>query len=132
MEWKEEYAMGIPVVDTQHRQLFRLSNELEAELANGISEQEIDAMLVHLAEYAARHFTMEEKYMRESGYPGLTEQQEEHQAFAGRFGELHARFREEGLSREIADTLRRELTDWIHDHVTGIDQRFGDYIRGKK
>lgn len=132
MEWNTKYALGIPVVDTQHRQLFRLSNELDAELEAGISSKEIDAMLVHMGEYAARHFAMEEKYMAESNYPGLAEQQETHQAFANRFTEIYEEFRKKGLSREIVDTLRRELTDWVREHVTGLDQRFGTYYRDRQ
>ncbi len=129
MEWNTKYALGIPVVDTQHQQLFRLSNELDTELQAGIRPEEIDAMLVHIGEYATRHFTMEEKYMAESNYPGLAEQQEAHQAFANRFAELYDEFREKGLNREIVDTLRRELTDWVRKHVTGLDQRFGAYYK---
>jgi len=129
MEWNTKYALGIPVVDTQHRQLFRLSNELDAELQAGIRPEEIDAMLVHMGEYAARHFAMEEKYMAESNYPGLAEQQTAHQAFTNRFAEIYDEFREKGLRREIVDTLHRELTEWVREHVTGLDQRFGVYYK---
>ncbi|MCF6188295.1 MAG: hemerythrin family protein [Desulfobulbaceae bacterium] len=132
MQWDKKYALGIPVVDTQHRQLFRLSNELDAELQAGIRSEEIDAMLIHIGEYAARHFAMEEKYMAESDYPGLAEQQATHQAFAKRFVEIYDEFKKEGLSREIVDTLRRELTDWVREHVTGLDQRFGAYYRDRQ
>ena len=129
MEWSEEYASTISVIDAQHRQLFRLCNELEQELAAGISENELRTMLVHMGEYASRHFTMEEKYMAESGYPGLVEQQETHRRFRERFAELLAEFDREGMKKDIAQTLRRELTDWIHNHVTGLDLEFARYYR---
>ncbi len=129
MEWNTKYALGIPVVDTQHRQLFRLSDELDTALETGIRPEEIDAMLIHMGEYAARHFAMEEKYMAESNYPGLAEQQATHQTFANRFAEIYLNFKEKGLNREIVDTLRRELTDWVREHVTGLDQRFGTYYK---
>ena len=127
MKWKRKYALGISVVDAQHKQLFRLSDELDAEVQAGIRLEEIDAMLLHIGEYAARHFALEEKYMTDSNYPGLAEQQETHQAFAARFAEIYDDFKDKGLNREIVDALRNELTDWIRDHVTGLDQRFGRY-----
>jgi len=132
MEWKEEYALGIPVVDAQHKQLFRLSDELDAALQEGIQREEVDAMLVHMGEYASRHFTMEEKYMTTSQYPGLAEQQETHRAFAARFAELHQEVKENGLSQELTNNLQRELTDWVREHVTGLDQRFGAYYRERQ
>jgi hemerythrin len=132
MEWDDEYALGITVIDAQHKQLFRLSNELDAALKSGIRADEIDSLLIHMGEYAARHFTMEEKYMVESGYPGLGEQQEAHKAFAKRFAEIYMDFKNDGLGREITETLRRELTDWVREHVIGIDQQFGEYCRGNQ
>ncbi len=132
MQWDKKYALGIPVVDTQHRQLFRLSNELDAKLQAGIRPEEIDALLTHIGEYAARHFAMEEKYMAESDYPGLAEQQETHQAFAKCFVEVYEEFKKKGLNPEIVNTLRRELTDWVREHVTGLDQRFGTYYRDRQ
>ncbi len=130
MEWSEDYASTITIIDAQHRQLFRLCNELEEELAAGISKDRLRAMLVHLGEYASRHFTMEEKYMAESGYPGLVDQQETHQRFREDFAGLLEELDREGMNRDIAQTLRRELTDWIRNHVTGLDLEFARYFRG--
>ncbi len=127
MEWKDEYALGISVVDAQHKQLFRLSGELDQKLSAGIQPEEIDAMLVHMGEYAARHFTMEEKYMAESNYPGLKEQKDAHKAFSALFTELYEKFKKTGPTEEVTATLRMELVNWIKDHVSGLDQRFGDY-----
>jgi len=120
------------VVDAQHKQLFRLSDELDAALKAGIRADGIDSLLIHMGEYAARHFTMEEKYMAESKYPGLTEQQETHKAFATRFAEIYEDFKNTGLTQEIVETLRRELSDWVREHVTGIDQRFGEYFKKRQ
>jgi hemerythrin len=89
-------------------------------------------MLIHMGEYAARHFTMEEKYMEAINYPGLAEQQEIHKDFATHFSGLYKDFQENGLTRELVETLRRELTGWIRDHVTGIDQQFGVYYKNRQ
>lgn len=129
MEWSEEYASTISVIDAQHRQLFRLCNELDAELAAGIGKDRLRTMLVHAGEYASRHFTMEEKYMAESGYPGLVEQQEAHQRFREEFAAMLEELDREGMNRDLAQTLRRELTDWVRNHVTGLDLEFARYYR---
>lgn len=94
MRWKDEYALGISVVDAQHKQLFRISDELDKQLTTGIRAEEIDTILTRMGEYAARHFSMEEKYMAESNYPGRAEQQDAHKAFTVRFAELYENFRE--------------------------------------
>jgi len=127
MKWKKKYAVGIAVIDAQHKQLFRMNDELEAGLQTGIRPEELGALLTRLGEYAVRHFTLEEKHMAKAEYPGLAEQQETHRSFVARFTEIHEDFTKNGMSRDIIDTLRGELIDWIREHVTNMDQRFGKY-----
>ena len=129
MEWKEEYALGIPVIDAQHKQLFRLCAELDAVLKSGVKAEDIDALLVRIREYAARHFTMEEKYMAESNFPGVSEQKMAHQGFIASFQEVYDDFHTNGLSREIVEGIQRQLSGWVRKHVTGMDQQFGKYYK---
>ena len=99
MVWEDEYALGISVVDAQPKQLFRISDELDNTLTIGIKAEEIDPILVRIGEYAARHISMEEKYMAESNYPGRTELQDAHKAITVRFAELYENFRNNGPSQ---------------------------------
>lgn len=131
MQWQDEYELGISVLDAQHKQLFRLCGELDVALASGIRPHEVEAFLTHMAQYATRHFAMEEKYMADSEYPGLAEQQEVHQAFTTRFGEMYDDFKEKGMTRETVEILHRELIDWVHNHVIGIDQDFGTFYKNR-
>ena len=36
MRWKKEYNNGIPLIDTQHKQLFRFSEELQTAISSGL------------------------------------------------------------------------------------------------
>lgn len=132
MKWKNEYSLGISLLDAQHKQLFRLSDQLDADLEKGVRAGEVEEMLVHLGEYAARHFAMEEKYMEEVSYPGLDEQRKIHQYFISNFTGMYENFQENGLTQEVVQSLRRDLTNWIRDHVTGIDQLFGVYCKNRE
>lgn len=131
MEWTKQYAIGISVIDAQHKQLFRLSDEFDAALKAGVRSQDIDSLLDHIGEYVARHFAIEEKYMTELSYPGLAEQQEAHEKFVARFEKIHKDFKGRGMTQKIVEAVRRELTDWVRSHVTGIDQRFGEYYKNQ-
>ena len=132
MKWNKKYALGIPAIDAQHKQLFRLSDELDAALESGIRLEDLDALLVHLKQYAARHFSLEEKHMADFNYPHLAEQRETHRTFVFRFGELHEQLRNEGLTAEITSLLQQELGDWIRNHVTGMDQQFGAFCASRR
>lgn len=127
MEWKNEYKIGIPVIDAQHRQLFISTGELGEAMTRGLTPALIDELLTQLDYYAIRHFQLEERYMRDSSYPDIDEEIEEHQYFIKRFGEIKENFRENGLTPDIVNSIRNELSLWIKDHILGLDQAFGTY-----
>ena len=129
MQWKHEYELGIAVVDTQHKQLFRFNEELQNNLKGGLKVSSINTLLTQIKQYAARHFTMEEKYMAGINYPGIQEQQEAHAAFAARFSEIQEEFNEQGVTPALVNIINHELIKWINNHITGMDQAFGDYYR---
>ncbi len=127
MRWKKEYNIGIPIIDTQHRQLFRFSDELQTAISSGLKQSILKELLINVKQYVARHFSVEEKLMADSNYPGLEAQLEAHKAFTTRFDEYFNSFQESGLSPELVNGIKKDLLDWIGKHITGIDQKFGDY-----
>ncbi len=131
MKWNKKYALGIAAIDAQHKQLFRLSDDLDTALQNGIRTEDLDALLIRLKQYAARHFTLEERQMADLDYAGLVEQQKTHEEFVHRFSKLHQQLATDGLSAELTNLLQQELSGWIRDHVTGMDQEFGSFYKSR-
>lgn len=129
MRWKKEYENDIPIIDTQHKQLFRFNDELQTAISSGLKQSTLKELLTNVQQYVARHFAMEEKFMRDSKYPGLNEQLEAHAYFTNRFNEIFDDFNKDGLSPPLVNALKNELTDWVTKHITGIDQKFGDYYK---
>lgn len=127
MHWVKGYEIGIPLIDTQHKQLFRFNDELQDSIKRGLRVAAINALLTQLKQYAARHFAMEEKFMADVEYPQLEEQQEAHKAFVFRFEEIQKEFNEKGLTPPLVNSISNELSGWINDHITGMDQEFGRY-----
>ncbi|HHL32977.1 MAG TPA: bacteriohemerythrin [Desulfobulbaceae bacterium] len=131
MKWNKKYTLGIAAIDAQHKQLFRLSDDLDSALQAGIRTEDLDSLLLQLKQYAARHFTLEERQMADLNYAGLVEQQETHKKFVHRFSELHQQLATDGLSAELINLLQQELSGWIRDHVTGMDQEFGSFYKSR-
>lgn len=129
MIWSEKYKIGIPAIDAQHKRLFLIIGELQTALQGGLKSSDFERILQTLDQYKTRHFQLEEKYMEESGYPGLAEQQRAHQYFTTRFQELGKELAETGMTHSVVQTVRKELTDWLKEHVTGLDMQFGEYYQ---
>jgi hemerythrin len=129
MQWKNEFKIGIPVIDAQHKQLVLCNNELGEALTKGLRPSDIDKILTQLGFYVSRHFALEEQYMTASSYPGLPEQLEAHHYFIKRFAEIQSEFTQNGLSPSVVHAIQNELGLWIKTHVLGLDQAFGAYYK---
>ena len=71
MKWYKKYALGMAAIDAQHKQLFRLSDDLDMALQNGIRTEDLDTLLIRLKHYAARNFTLKERQMADLNYKNL-------------------------------------------------------------
>ncbi|MDO9042168.1 MAG: bacteriohemerythrin [Desulfocapsaceae bacterium] len=129
MQWKDEFKIGIPVIDAQHKQLFLCESDLSEALAKGLRPSAIDNLLTQLGFYVTRHFAMEEQYMKTSSYPGLHEQLEAHHYFTNRFAEIQKEFTQNGLNPNVVHAIQDELRLWIKTHVLGLDLTFGAYYK---
>jgi len=132
MQWKDDFKMGISVIDAQHKQLFLCHNQLNEALSTGLKPSMIDTFLTQLGFYVARHFSVEEQYMAASAYPGLARQVEAHRYFTNRFAEIQEIFKQKGLSPVVVHAIQDEMSHWIENHVLGLDQEFGMYYRENK
>ena len=131
MQWEKTYEIGIPVVDSQHKRLFELVRELDQALQSGLRPRAIRDLLVALDQYKTRHFQIEERYMEETDYPGLAEQQQAHAFFTERFSRLQDDFDQAGLTPALVSSIQQELAEWLKAHVTGLDMQFGTYYRSR-
>ncbi|MHB8766817.1 MAG: bacteriohemerythrin [Deferrisomatales bacterium] len=128
LQWHDRvYAVGIPEVDRQHRQLFQMINDAY-DAADGGDPRRIGAVLQGMAEYARDHFTLEERLMRESGYDRTDLHLGEHDAFAAR-----ARAYEEAAAAGRPPEGRevfRFLAEWLSAHILEVDARLASHLNG--
>jgi len=84
IEWKEEYSIGISIIDKEHKELIRIMNAAMVAKQHGDNIDEISKLLKELTTYALKHFSTEESYMIEFNYPEFQYHKEEHHDFSRR------------------------------------------------
>jgi len=132
MTWSDEYKIGLPVIDSQHKRLFNLIDELNEAIETGLEIKDVEKLFAGLKQYTTRHFQLEEKYMMESNYPGLEEQQKSHDYFSKKFIALGNEIGEGSIKPTVIQTIKEELAQWLKSHVTGLDVKFGEYYLQQK
>lgn len=119
--WDEAYASGNELVDDEHRELFRLGNELIAASLGGEREALVSA-LVRCLGHIASHFRHEERILAQVGYAGLARHQASHRALLERAAQLRKRcLAGEPLTGVLVEFLAHEV---VARHMLTEDRDF--------
>lgn len=120
--WQDSLALGIEVIDEQHKVLVRLLNHLHDLIASHSPAQTIDAVLTQLADYTKFHFADEERFMQDMGYQDLPGHQEIHRKFIDEInGLVETRRRGQAIDGQA---LLEHLRKWLTGHIMGIDRKY--------
>ncbi|MCO8043104.1 bacteriohemerythrin [Acinetobacter bohemicus] len=125
MEWKENYNIGIEVIDNQHRQILDYINTLEQVKSTGARDK-IKEVLDDLIDYTQSHFSFEENLLEQVSYQYLPSHRGIHELFVKRLNDYRLKF-EKGES--IEKDLYRLLSKWLINHIQHDDQDYVDAVR---
>ena len=131
LQWTPALAVGVADIDGQHQELFRRAERLIAALRGG-DRGEVVPLLTFLEGYAVFHFEAEERLMRERGYPRLAEHAAAHKAFREAFAERVLELHRGGPTALLALTVHNWLSDWLREHIAGMDQQLGSWIADRR
>lgn len=121
LEWHEEYSVGVPDVDHEHREIIDLINDVHGRLQDRESEADIIACLGEIFAKISAHFALEERVMREAGYAEYLAHKEDHEKLLDELRELMDDYEQRGKFNEII--LGRTLGDWFGIHFRTFDAR---------
>ena len=126
-EFTNEYRTNIELIDEEHKELFRIINEVSEMITDELipdKYDEIVRLLEELKTYTKNHFNDEEEYMRSIQYEGLEAQKVAHEAFINRLDEMNLdeidAHQEESLHEILAF-----LAEWLVNHILYMDKKIG-------
>lgn len=126
--WEARYALGIPLIDSQHKELLALTNELyEACRAGDESARKLFKDVVRrTVDYVKFHFTNEEQILERVKYPVIEPHKKEHEAFVKKVLEEVKNFEDGKVF--VPNQFVRYLRDWILSHIAVSDKKYAEYI----
>jgi len=128
--WNESYNVGIGTIDTQHKKLVDILNELYESFVDQTSGQKLNLILKELTDYTVYHFNNEEQLFLKHGYPDTTAHLEEHKGFVDRINKFTAEL-ESGQTR-LTFQLMNYLKNWLLAHICGSDQAYVSFFVDKE
>jgi len=123
--WKDEYRIGVDVIDKQHQSLFEKTSELEQSIELGVKENKttiIDTILF-LKDYALNHFSDEENYSKSINYSGFDEHLAQHKAFIQTLLQHERDMKGSDFDENSVRKFHQALKIWLLFHVTNSDRK---------
>ena len=125
MVWNPQFETGIPEIDTQHKRIVVLVNQMrEAKLNKDMNA--VAAVITEMVDYTLSHFAFEEVLMEDAGYRFLRAHKRVHDLFTQRIPEFQARF---AAGEDITEELHNMLSHWLDNHIRGEDQGYVKAIK---
>jgi hemerythrin-like metal-binding protein len=130
MEWKDEFATGIPGIDDQHKELFHRIGKLHDALREGKAGEELGQILAFLVAYTRDHFREEEELMAAHHYILLPSHRSEHQ---GLVRQLAAWIETDGTpDLRLTLDVASKLAEWLRAHILKSDLAYARVIGDKR
>jgi len=122
IEWCNELSVGIEEIDSQHKILVSLLNEVHEAIQQGRTLEATRGVIDRLDEYTRVHFAVEESLMRILHYPDYEQHKEEHDRLVARLAGLRQKLGEDkgALGFELAQLLKH----WLTNHIMEVDRRY--------
>jgi hemerythrin-like metal-binding protein len=122
IEWREEFKIGIPSVDHEHRGMIDLLNELHAGLQGGADKESVSRFLGEVHARIAAHFALEEKIMRDRRYDLYEDHKAEHERLLDEISDIMACY-ENDQYFDYEEVLATHLHGWFTAHFKTQDAR---------
>lgn len=129
INWIDSYNINVSPVDTQHRGLADLINELHDAMLKGAGTSVIGEVVDRLVDYTVSHFDMEEELMRRYGYPGYDDHKREHEKLVQWVAPVQQAVR--AGKRQVTVDVMKVLKEWFINHTQGIDRKMGPFLNDK-
>jgi hemerythrin-like metal-binding protein len=126
-QWSDEFSVGYPDIDSQHKRLFQLADQLHAAMTAGKGKDCLTNTLNNLVAYTKRHFADEEVLMKLHRYPFYQQHKAEHQALT----EKVVQFQQSVASGRATVTMEllHFLRNWLVQHIGVVDKKVGAFMR---
>ncbi len=123
----DEFRLGVEAMDAEHAQLVDMLNHVYELLAEGRRDEARQYFLESLTNYVDEHFTDEESFMAEIGYPHLEEHKKVHEQFKQNFYGLKP-----AIESDDNKAFRQALSDafsWLLVHIAKSDRRYAKFYK---
>jgi hemerythrin len=127
--WREDWATGNKLIDSEHKELFTAINNLLAACSSGKGRAELESTISFLEDYTAKHFGDEEQLQLSSGYPDYRRHKTLHEGFKTFVRQLGIDLKREGPTITLVSKVNAGCGDWLIRHIQTEDKKLAMHLK---
>jgi hemerythrin-like metal-binding protein len=126
-KWTKAHAVYLPQVDAEHRNLYRMAEEIQQSVHTGVEQPRVLDLVRALATSIEEHFTHEERIMKAAETLDYDWHKQQHDTARKRLTVFLRGLEagEVGTAQEFLNFLAR----WFKDHMGLTDRMMGAHVR---
>lgn len=128
LQWSEQFSVGIPEIDEQHKTLFDLINKIHTAILERRGSAACAEVLDELVSYTRVHFGLEQNLMRSGKFPGYAAHCALHHSLVAEVESMQSKIRsgKAAISFELLHFLR----NWLTGHILTEDMKYAAFFSG--
>ncbi|MDR0634775.1 MAG: bacteriohemerythrin [Azoarcus sp.] len=126
LHWSDEYSVGIPEIDDQHKMLFELIDRIHTAILEHKGTAACVEVLDELVDYTRIHFALEQSLMHMGHYPDYEAHCALHRSLVAEVEALQSRIH--SGSAAISFELLHFLRNWLSKHIMGEDKKYSEFF----
>lgn len=127
VEWSDDLATGLELIDSQHKMLCAYINSLYRASRRNAPKEDILDIVNSLKNYTATHFSTEEQYFTHSGYHDVERHKEVHRNFVAKVAEVERDLQHGRI--DVGDSLLDFLKRWLLNHIKVTDHEYVPFVK---
>jgi len=128
-DWNDGMSVGAPLIDSDHRALIAIINELHGMQEGPVDHNGTARLLKDLVTYTQYHFSREESMMQACHFPNLRDHAKEHGGFTQFIYDMRGRLTK-GIDRAGLEEVLEYLKAWLNHHILVQDAAYKPYLQG--
>ena len=113
--WDSSIEIGIPNIDAQHKELFRIGRSIEQLIITnyaGTDDEQLLDIICEVRNYITYHFYEEEMFMKNINYANFVSHKNYHDLFKIKINSIDCTNLKNSL-----EYLKELLTTWFFEHI---------------